>query len=271
MYDILIIGGGPAGISAALTARSRGKKAAVISGSLSDSPLWKAPVVDNYPGLPSVSGRALLELFEKQAATAGVERIFGRALSAMPMDESFGVSVGSEFYEAKTLILCTGVSQGNVYPGEQEFLGRGVSYCATCDGMLYRGKKVAVIGLCAEASEEAEFLRGIGCEVLYFDKNAKYRLKGTDKLEALIVDDSEYRVDGVFILRSTMSVDKLMPQLETENGSIKVDEAMLTNVPGIFAAGDSVGRPFQIAKAVGEGNRAALSASEYVEKQKKAD
>ena len=271
MYDILIIGGGPAGISAALTARSRGKKVGVISGALSDSALWKAPMVDNYPGLPSVSGRDLLEMLEKQATAAGAERIYGRALSAMSLGESFGVSVGSDFHEAKALVLCTGISQGSAYPGEQEFLGRGVSYCATCDGMLYRGKKVAVIGLCADAPEEAEFLRSIGCEVLYFDKNARYRLQGTDKLDTLFVDDRAYQVDGVFILRSTMSADKLMPQLETENGIIRVDEAMRTNVPGVFAAGDSVGRPFQIAKAVGEGNKAALSASEYLEKQKKAD
>jgi hypothetical protein len=127
-------------------------------------------MVDNYPGLPSVSGRDLLEMLEKQAAAAGAERIYGRALSAMSLGESFGVSVGSDFHEAKALILCTGISQGSAYPGEQEFLGRGVSYCATCDGMLYRGKKVAVIGLCADAPDEAECLRSIGCEVYYFDR-----------------------------------------------------------------------------------------------------
>jgi thioredoxin reductase (NADPH) len=266
MFDILIIGGGPAGVSAALTARSRNKSVCVVSGSPSDAPLWKAAEIHNYPGLPGVSGRKMLELFMKQAQDAGAELVSGRALSVLPMGESFGVSVGSEFYEAAAVILCTGVSQGSVFPGEREFLGRGVSYCATCDGMLYRGKRVAVVGLCAEAPEEAAFLRSLGCEVLYFDKRAKYEIRGGDKLEALAVDGVEHPADGVFILRNAVTADTLLPELVTEGGRVRADNAMRTNVAGVFAAGDCVGRPFQIAQAVGEGNIAAISASEYLER-----
>jgi len=266
MYDILVVGGGPAGLSAALTARSRNKSVCVVSGTPSDAPLWKAPEIHNYPGLPGISGRALLELFAKQAQDAGVVSVSGRALSVLPMGESFGVSVGGAFYEAVSVIVCTGVSQGGAYPGERELLGRGVSYCATCDGMLFRGKRVAVVGLCAQAPEEAAFLRSLGCEVLYFDKRAKYEIRGADKVEALSVNGEEHPVDGVFILRNAVSAETLLPELVTEGGRVKTDAAMRTNVPGVFAAGDCVGRPYQIAKAVGEGNVAAISASEYVEK-----
>jgi thioredoxin reductase (NADPH) len=266
MYDILIIGGGPAGSSAALTARKRNKRVAVISGSASDAPLWKASAIDNYPGLPGISGRALLELLEKQAEEAGTELIRGRALSVLPMGGSFGVSVGSEFYEAGAVILCTGIAQGKLYPGEKELLGRGVSYCATCDGMLYRGKRVAVIGLCAEAPEEAAFLRSLDCEVLYFDQHAKYTVTGAEKVESLSVNGEEHAVDGVFILRGAVSAETLLPELAMENGRILVDGGMLTNVPGVYAAGDCTGKPYQVAKAVGEGNVAAITASEYLEK-----
>lgn len=266
MYDILVVGGGPAGLSASLTARIRNKSVCVVSGAPSDTPLWKAPEIHNYPGLPGISGRELLELFARQAREAGVVSVSGRVLSVLPMGESFGVSVGGDFYEAGCVILCTGVSHGVAYPGERDFLGRGVSYCATCDGMLFRGKRVAVIGLCAQAPEEAAFLRSLECEVLYFDKRAKYEIRGADRVEALAVDGEEHPVDGVFILRSAVSAETLLPELDTEGGRVRTDAAMRTNVPGVFAAGDCVGRPFQVAKAVGEGNIAAISASEYVER-----
>jgi thioredoxin reductase (NADPH) len=266
MTDILIVGGGPAGVSAALTARIRNKSVCVVPGAAADTPLWKAPEISNYPGLPGISGAALLEAFLKQAQDAGASFVSGRALSVLPMGENFGVSVGAEVYEASAVILCTGTSHGRSYPGERELLGRGVSYCATCDGMLFRGKRVAVIGLCADAPEEAAFLRSLGCEVLYFDKRAKYEIRGTDRVEALAVNGEEHPADGVFILRNAISAETLLPELHAEGGRVRADAAMRTNVPGVFAAGDCVGKPFQVAKAVGEGNIAAISASEFVER-----
>ena len=141
-YDIIVIGGGPAGLSAAVQARTRNKRVLVVGARPEDIPLWKAGQVDNYPGIPGVSGRELLERFEAHAAALGMERMYGRALNAMPAEDGFLVSVGSEVVEGEALILATGAAHGAKYPGEAEHLGMGVSYCATCDGMFYRGRDV---------------------------------------------------------------------------------------------------------------------------------
>ena len=145
MYDLLIIGGGPAGLSAAMTARNRNLTVCVICGGAADSALYKAGHVTNYPGVPDVSGPALLETMTQQARDLGADMLRERALSAMPMGKTFGVSAGKEFVEGRALLLATGIAQRGTFPGETAFLGRGVSYCATCDGMLYRGKRAAVI------------------------------------------------------------------------------------------------------------------------------
>ena len=152
------------------------------------------------------------------------------------------------------------------YVGEETFGGHGVSYCATCDGMFYRGKNIAVIGGAADAGDEAAFLTGIGCHVEYFPKGRakRFEIRGETAVTALVADDTEYPVDGVFILRDTMASATLLPSLSTEGGHITADKAMATNIPGVFACGDCVGRPYQIAKAVGEGNIAALSADAYI-------
>ncbi|MEA4896094.1 MAG: FAD-dependent oxidoreductase [Oscillospiraceae bacterium] len=269
MTDIIIIGGGPAGVSAALTAKNRGKNVKIISNDPEQSNLWKAKSVENYPGLPNVSGKDILTVFRKQIEDAGIETVTGRALNAISMGDGFSVSVGQDYYGCKAIILTTGIVQQSTYPGEQEFLGRGVSYCATCDGMLFRGKKIAVIGLNEEAESEAEFLRSIGCAVEYFDKTRakKYEIKGEETVAALVADGEVYPVDGVFILRSTIAPGSFLSGLETENGHIVTDSSMKTTVDGVFAAGDCTGRPYQVARAVGQGNTAALSASEYLDKK----
>ena len=157
-----------------------------------------------------------------------------------------------------------GITREKLYPGEGEFLGRGVSYCATCDGMLYRGKTVAVVGGGEEARRDADFLEGIGCKVLRFEKNGRYEIRGGLKADTLVFAGEEHKVDCVFIIKDTVSVTKLVPGLVYENGAIQVDRRMATSVPGVFAAGDCTGKPLQIAKAVGEGNVAALSACDYL-------
>lgn len=267
MMDVAVIGGGPAGISAALTLRQRGKSVAVISADPEQSHLAKAEKINNYPGMTGMSGKEMLDVMTAQAEDMGVFFMHGRATSIMPMGESFGIAVGSEFLEAEAVILTLGISMGKPYKGETEYLGRGVSYCATCDGMLYRNKNVAVIGLCADAPEEAEFLRGIGCNVEYFDRSRakSYEIRGEQTVTALIADGVEYPADGVFILRSGVAPDLLMFGLELENGAIKVDRSMRTNLEGIFAAGDCTGLPYQLPKAVGEGNIAALSAVKFLD------
>ncbi|MBR3640436.1 MAG: FAD-dependent oxidoreductase, partial [Oscillibacter sp.] len=148
---------------------------------------------------------------------------------------------------------------------------RGVSYCATCDGMLYRGKTVAVIGSGEEAARDADFLEGIGCAVLRMTKPLRYEIRGGMKADTLLAGDEEHKVDGVFIIKDTISVTKLAPGLEYANGAIVTDRQMHTNLPGVFAAGDCTGKPYQLAKAAGEGNVAALSACAYIDEKKEKE
>ena len=265
-YDVIIIGGGPAGLSAALTLRQRNKTAAVVTGGAENIPLYKSKSIDNYPGLPRVSGRTLLETLEKQAADAGAALLRGRATSVLPMDGAFGVAVGQEFYECGALILCTGVAQGRVFPGEKEFLGRGVSYCVTCDGMLYRGKAVCVAGFTSDTEEEARLLRDMGCRVEVFTgRTDRYAVEGADRVERLVVNGEAHPCEGVFILRPTIGADTLLEGLPMDGPHVRVDRDMAAGLPGVFAAGDCAGRPYQAAKAAGEGNVAALSAARYLE------
>ena len=174
---------------------------------------------------------------------------------------------------AEGVILCTGAKQPRLLPGESEFLGRGVSYCGTCDGMLYRGKKVAVIAQGPEAVSEANFLSGLCSEVHWFGAPQEgvdprivqhgekpEAVLGGMKANALQADGQPFAVDGIFIFREAMALSALLPGIETDGTFIRVDRGMRTTVPGVFAAGDCTGQPLQVSKAVGEGCVAAMSA-----------
>ena len=278
-YDLIVLGSGPAGLAAALAARGRDKSVLVIGNRWQDSPLARAELVENYLGMPGVTGSEMLERFNDQAQRSGAEFVTGRAVSLMAYN-GFMVTVGSDFYQGKALILAPGVARAAKYPGEGEYLGRGVSYCATCDGMLYRDKDIVVVGRAKDAPHEANYLQSIGCRVTYvankqpeglnegisFVGGGRLEVKGEQTVTALVVDGREIPCAGVFILRDAVAPTDLLPQLETEHGVVKVDRAMATNVEGVFAAGDCTGAPLQIAKAVGEGHIAALSACEYLDK-----
>ncbi|MFR0795628.1 MAG: NAD(P)/FAD-dependent oxidoreductase [Oscillospiraceae bacterium] len=135
-----------------------------------------------------------------------------------------------------------------------------MSYCATCDGMLYRGKRAAVIGLAADAPAEADFLREIGCDVQYYDgKKHRFEIRGAERADTLVIDGAAQPADVIFVLRAGFAADTLLPGIATEKGHIVVDESYAASIPGVFAAGDCTGAPYQIPAAVGEGNRAALS------------
>ncbi len=268
VFDCVIIGGGPAAVSAALTLRQRNKTALIVSGEINDIPLSRSEKISNYPGMPETSGRDMLETMEAQAIAAGAELFRGRATTILPMGETFGISVGSDFCEGRTVILCTGVTTGRTFPGEQELLGRGVSYCVTCDGMLYRNRRTCVVGFTSDAEEEAELLRSMGCQVqLFTSRKDKYAIEGEERVTALRVNDTAFPCDGVFILRPAAAPDTLLPGLAMNVPHIAVDRDMAAGVPGVFAAGDCTGGPYQIAKAVGEGCIAALSAARYMEKR----
>ena len=263
LQDIIVVGGGPAGLSAAITLRQRDKTVTVISNDRTRSGLYKAREIGNYPGLPGISGQELSDRLTSHAESAGAEFIAGQANMIVPVGGNINVGVGTEIYSAKSVILATGVVQTSVFPGEGELLGRGVSYCATCDGMFFRGKKVVVVCLKPEAGEEADYLVSIGCDVVR-TTTRDIKIAGETKVAAVIADGEEIECDGVFILRGTIAPDLLLPGLETENGHIRAGRSCETNVKGVFAAGDCTGTPYQIAKAAGEGQVAALSAVEYL-------
>jgi len=279
-YDVIVLGSGPAGLAAAVAARGRGKTALVIGNRWQDSPLAKAEKIDNYLGLPGRSGYALMEEFQKHAEAAGVEFVIGRAISLMAWN-GYTVTVGADMYQGSALIMAPGVVRQTKFPGEQEYLGRGVSYCATCDGMLYRGKDVVVAGRTPDAPEEARFLQSIGCHVTYtaprrpdtldegipFVPANRIAIKGEQMVNAVSLDGQDVPCAGVFVLRASLAPTDLLPSLETEGGYIRVDRAMRTNVEGVFACGDCTGAPLQVAKAVGEGHVAGLSACEYLDRK----
>ena len=263
-YDLLVVGGGPTGLTAAIHARARGKSVLVISNEPTASPLCRAPRMANYPGLPDVTGLELMERLVKQAKDLGAEFRQGRALSVMPMGKSVMVSVENDAVEGQAVILALGVSRAAPLKGETEFLGRGVSYCATCDGMFYRDKTVVCAGDAPNFAAEAEFLRSIGCEVTE-TKLQGLEILGEDKVSGVrTAAGEELPCDGVFLLRSSIALAHLAPGLELAGGYIKVDGRMATNLPGVFAAGDCTGQPLQLAKAVGQGQTAAHFALEGI-------
>ena len=279
-YDIIILGSGPAGLSAAVAARGRDKSVLVVGNRWQNSPLARAERVDNYLGLPGVTGMELLEQFHRHAEEVGADFVLGRVISLMAWD-GFHLTVGSELYEGTALILAPGVVRQAKYPGESEYLGRGVSYCATCDGMLYRGKPIAVVGRSGDAPREASYLKSLGCQVVYvaaqrpdsleedipFIQANRLAITGEQTVTALVADGVSIPCSGVFILRDAVAPTDLIPQLATQEGAIQVDRSMATNIPGVFAAGDCTGGPLQVSKAVGEGLIAALSAAEFLERR----
>lgn len=279
-YDIIILGSGPAGLAAAVAARGRNKSVLVAGNPWQDSPLARAERVDNYPGLPGRTGLALLEELYRHASGLGTDFVVGKVLALLAWN-GFSLTVGSQVHQGRALILAPGVVRAAKYPGEAEYLGRGVSYCATCDGMLYRNRPVTVVGLAPDAPQEANYLHSLGCQVVYvaprqpqgldetipYVKAGRLAVRGERTVTGLEADGALLPCAGVFILRRAVAPTDLLPALETEEGVIRVDRRMATSVPGVFAAGDCTGGPLQVSKAVGEGHVAALSACEYLDLQ----
>ncbi len=284
IYDSVIIGTGPAGLSAALTLKLRGKNIIWIGSRNMSDKVCKAECISNYPGFINISGSELNETFRSQTEAMDIEIAEKMVNSIMPFSDHYAVMAGSEFYESRTVILATGTANTATLPGETDYVGRGVSYCATCDGNLYRGKTVAVICNNVRFEHEVKYLSEIAGKVYYFPlyKNVSVSADNikiqTEKVVEIVGDGkrvsrvklrdgSTADVNGVFCLRDSVALSALMPQLGTEDGHISVDRSMSTNIKGIFAAGDCTGRPYQYAKAIGEGNVAAHSVLEFLSQE----
>lgn len=283
LWDLLVVGAGPAGIAAAINARVRKKEVLVVGAEIGSSKLRKAPQVDNYPGLSGISGEELMERFLDHARGLGAVIEEGRVEMVYPGEEFTCMTKDFRMFKARAVILATGVRQALLLPGEKELLGRGVSYCATCDAGLYKGKDVAVIGDSPEAEGEVNFLAELCHKVYYFplykgdvqvSSNVEVRLEkprailGEERVNALYLSSGEeLPVSGVFVIRDVKPGEQLVEGLKLDDGAIVVGRGMETNIPGIFAAGDCTGRPYQIGKAVGEGLTAALSAVAYLDQR----
>ena len=283
-YDAAIIGTGPAGVSAALNLKIHEKRFVWIgSGSLSEK-IGRAERISNYPGFIDADGAQLSAAFRAHVEAMGIGIAEAMVSAVYPTDDGYALAAGTDFYEARALVLATGAAMRGTLPGEQGLVGRGVSYCATCDGGLYRGRTVAVICANPRFEHEAAFLAGLAAKVYFFPTYAGAgdpgenvempaarvaAVLGEDRVRGVrLTDGTELAVDGLFCLRDAIALASLLPGLETRDGHIVVDRAMATNLPGVFAAGDCTGRPYQYAKAVGEGNVAAHSVINYLEEHR---
>ena len=282
-YDIAIIGSGPAGLSAAINAKIRNKDIIIFGNKDLSNKVLKAPKVSNYLGLQSVTGEQLKERFTTHIEEMNIEITVDRINSVYAMGEYFTLMANDKTYEATSVILATGIEFSKPLPGEVEFLGRGVGYCATCDAPLYRGKDVTVIGYNEESVEEANFISEIVGKLNFVPRfNGQYKLndnievvkgiplevQGSDKVNKLVLKDKEIQTDAVFILKDSVRPEQLVPGLEMEEMHIKVNRKMETNLAGLYAAGDIIGKPYQYIKSAGEGQVAALNAVSFIDSKK---
>ena len=286
IYDAAIIGTGPAGVSAALTLKANEKNFIWIGSKAFSDKVGRAERIANYPGLPMVTGAEMNEVFRRQCEERGITIEDRMVTSIVKFGDHYALTAGSEFYETYTVIFATGVTAVGLLPGEAELVGKGVSYCATCDGFLYKGKTIAVICNAKRFEHEVEFLARLAEKVYYFplykdpgqfpanvelmDERAVKMNAENGKFASLTLKNGEtIPASGVFCLRDSVSLATLLPGLATEQGHIAVDRKMVTNLPGCFAAGDCTGRPYQYVKAAGEGNVAAHSAIAYLAQKDK--
>ena len=284
-YDIAIIGTGPAGVSAAITSVIRNKSVLLLGSADLSAKLKKAHEIRNYPGFAAVSGEALGAAFAEHLSSMGIEITEDKITSVYAMGDYFALQASSGLmYEAAAVILATGVIAGKPLEGEEELLGRGVSYCATCDAPLYRGKEVTVIGYSPKEEKEAAFLSEVTAKVTYIPMyKEEPQLPGSvvivkDRAMGIGIQDGRRVVktagepivtDGVFVLRESVSAGQLVPGLATDGTHVLVDLQMKTNIEGCYACGDIAGRPYQYVKAAGQGNVAALSAVDYLDAKKR--
>jgi len=295
MYDVLIVGGGPAGLTAALYTSRQGLKTILVTLDIGGQ-LVLSQRIENFPALPPLSGYELASSILEQVKGFGCEIVYDEAVSISRRGGGFAVKLrGGAEYEARAVILAIGKRPRKLnVPGEDRFLGRGVSYCAVCDAPLYRGRRVAVVGwgeLAVEAvsilrkygnsvfvihsgrasGEIADEMRRLGAEII--EGAGVVELRGDQAVRAIILEglDSgerwELEVDGVFVEMGYVADTGWIKGLVdvNENGEIIVDKLCRTSVEGIFAAGDVTDMPYkQAVIAAAQGAIAALSASNYL-------
>ena len=299
MYDIIIVGAGPAGMTAAIYARRNLSKILVIEASNYGGQIINANNIENYPSQAHISGFDLATNMYQQAKELGSDFIFDKVISVMKDNKTFVVETSKDKYTSKAVIIATGSSNRKLgLDNENDFIGKGISYCATCDGNFYRDKIVAVVGGGNTALEDALYLANICKKVYLIHRRDKFRanenlieriknianidiiynsaiksLMGDNQLESIEITNSkeneEIKVDGLFVaigqipnnsfVENTIALDN--------NGYIKADEYCHTNIDGIFVAGDNRTKKLrQLVTATSDGAIAATEAIKYISK-----
>ncbi len=302
---VLVLGSGPAGLSAALYAARAELEPVVLTGIQLGGQAALTYAVENYPGFPEgVGGAQLGELFQKQAEHFGARVEFDSAHEVDLSQRPYKVKTDNGEYLADTIIIATGASSNQLsIPGENELTGRGVSYCATCDGWFFKDKKVVVVGGGDSAIEEGLFITRYASSVTIIHRRDELRagpllqkrarehpkvnfvwnttvteVLGTDKVEALRLknvrtdEENILETDGIFIfIGHTPNTQLFEGQLEMDSlGYLKVDEKMQTSKPGVFAAGEAADPHFrQVVTSAGMGAAAAIQATRYLEAEEK--
>jgi thioredoxin reductase (NADPH) len=296
-YDVVILGGGPAGLTSAIYAERSGLRSIIFERSNVGGQVAITPVVENYPGFARIQGKALVDMMAQQATQyapvvqgIGVDNI-------KKADDGFEVSTSRGPYKARAIVIATGAAYRTLdVPGEKEFAGRGVSYCATCDGYIFKdGKAVVVVGGGNTALTDALYLESLGARVSVVHRRDSFRAEdrlqqslfqrnievhrnsriteiiGTNVVERVKIENvktgetKELKVDGVFIAIGYKPNNDIAAMLGLEldpDGYIRVDRTQRTSMPFVYAAGDITGSEKQIAVAAGQGSIAAISAFE---------
>jgi len=284
MLDCIIIGSGVAGVSAGLTLKANNKTFMIFGSSNLSEKIAKAELIKNYTGLSNITGAEFVSAIQSQLKDEEIEIKEEKVSGVYALENKFGVATQEGgYYESRTVILCTGVESVKFIDGETEFAGRGVSYCATCDGFLYKDKTIAVLCTSKRLEHEIEHLSGFAKKVhliamykpvdvqgdnIEIIRKMPLKIDGDKRAERVIFADRTLNIDGVFVLRESFAPSVLLSGLETEDGHIKTSRDMQTNIRGCFSAGDCTGRPYQYAKAVGEGNIAGHSVTRFLSENK---
>ncbi|MBP2015379.1 NAD(P)/FAD-dependent oxidoreductase [Anaerococcus degeneri] len=280
-YDIAIIGAGPAGLSAALNSKIR-NKSVILFGKDSEK-LVKTKKISNYLGFTDISGFDLNEKFKKSLKDFEIKRDTRKVKTIYAMGSYFAIEIENEsqMIEARSVIMATGIELKKDLGNEEKFFAKGVNYCATCDAALYRGKKVVVIGYNDESVAEANFTSEIVGSLVFVNMTGRevslnegidliegeipLGFEGSERAKKLIFKSGrEIIADGFFIEKDSSKAERLVPCIKMEDNHILTSKDTSTSIKGLFAAGDITGKPYQIMKAVGEGQVAALKAVSYL-------
>ena len=301
MVDLLIVGGGIAGLTAALYAERAGKSALIFEKNAFGGQIASSPRVDNYPALPGVSGLDLADKMLSQALDAGAEIALENVSGLKKNEDCFVLTAGKKEFQGRAVIIAAGARHRTLdIPGEEALTGRGVSYCAVCDGAFFKGQTVAVVGGGSAAAQAALYLSGLCATVYVIHRREEFRcekreldalkarenirfalnsrvigLEGTDQLTGVVIQntqslqESPLAVTGLFVsVGQAPDNGAFAPMVElNENGFIMADERCETNVPGVFAAGDCRQKAVrQLTTAAADGTVAALAACAWLDK-----